>query len=132
VHFKESLKNDPNFDYAQYGMMEALKATNPIYKLFLKYAFWMNNLTSKYQWAVIIGFYIGFRIIRSISENNEALQPFLTPLIIILALVAFSTWVITPIGNFFLRFNAYGKFLLDKDEKMSSNFVAASFLISII
>lgn len=132
VHFKESLKNDPSFDYAQYGMIEALKASNPIYKLFLKYAFWMNNLTSKYQWVVIIGFYIGFKVIRSTAKNNEALQPFLTPIVIILALIAFSTWVITPIGNLFLRFNSFGKFLLDKNEKMSSNFVAVSFLISVI
>ncbi|MDQ3051679.1 MAG: tetratricopeptide repeat protein [Bacteroidota bacterium] len=128
-HFRESLKNDPNFDYAQAGMMEALKATNIIYRWFLKYAFWIGNLNRQYQWGVIIGFYIAFRILRYISEKNEALQPFLYPLIILLAIVAFSTWVITPISNLFLRFNAYGKHLLDKKEKLSSNFVAASFVV---
>lgn len=127
-HFKESLKNNPNFDYAQAGMMEALKASNPIYRMFLKYAFWMGNLTSKYQWFVIVGFYFGIRGLRAVAEANENLQPYLVPLIILLSLVAFSTWVITPISNLFLRFNKYGQLLLDKDEKMSSNFVAASFI----
>jgi len=131
-HFKEALKNDPNFTYAQSGMLEALKANNIIYKLFLKYAFWIGNLTSKYQWVVIIGFYVGFRALKSIASNNETLQPYLTPLIIALALIAFSTWVITPISNLFLRFNPYGKFLLDKNEIMSSNFVAASFAIFVL
>lgn len=131
-HFKESLKNDPNFTYAQAGMIEALKATNPIYKLFLKYAFWIGNLTSKYQWAVIIGFWFGVKALKAIAKSSETLQPYLTPLIIALGIVAFSTWVISPISNLFLRFNRYGKFLLDKNEKMSSNFVAASFGIFLI
>lgn len=130
-HFKESLSNDPNFGYAQAGMLEALKASNPIYRLFLKYSFWMGNLTEKYQWGVIIGFYIAFRLLKSIARNVEELQPILIPLIIMLALIAFSTWVITPISNLFLRFNKYGKLLLNKKEKISSNFVAISLFTSL-
>lgn len=126
-HFKEALKIDPNSQFAQSGMLEALKATSPFYRMFLKYAFFMNALTSKYQWGVIIGFYLGFRVLKNIAKNNEALQPVLIPILVVLALLAFSTWVITPISNLFLRFNLYGQLLLDKSEKMSSNFVAASF-----
>ncbi|TCC92122.1 tetratricopeptide repeat protein [Pedobacter frigiditerrae] len=135
VHFKESLKNDPNFHYAQAGMMEALKASNPIYKLFLQYSFWMSNMTAKYQWVFIIGFYAGIRVLRALANNNETLQPYLTPIIIALSLVAFSTWIMNPIGNLFLRFNTYGNLLLDKNEKASSNFVAASagiFLVGVL
>jgi tetratricopeptide (TPR) repeat protein len=131
VHFKEALKSIPNFEFAQSGMLEALKANSPVYRLFLKYSFWMSNLTSKYQWGVIIGFYIGFRVLRGIASLNETLRPYLTPLIIALALIAFSTWVIKPISNLFLRFNPYGQLLLKKNEKMSSNFVAASFALFI-
>ena len=134
-HFKEALTNDPTFDYAQSGMLEALKATNPIYRIFLKYSFFMSNLTAKYQWGVLIGFYIGFKALRTVAKNNEALQPYLIPLIVALALIAFSTWVIAPISNLFLRFNKYGQLLLDKKEKMSSNFVAVSlglFLVGLL
>jgi tetratricopeptide (TPR) repeat protein len=132
AHFREALQNDPNLAYAQAGMVEALKANNLFYKLFLKYAFWIGNLTKKYQWGVIIGFYLGFKILKSIATNNETLQPYLIPLIVLLAFIAFSTWVISPISNLFLRLNTYGKYLLDKKEKMSSNFVAASFLIFLL
>jgi tetratricopeptide (TPR) repeat protein len=128
-HFREALKNDPSYVYAQAGMVEALKATNPVYRLFLKYAFFMGNLTAKYQWAVILGFYFGVRFLRSVAAANEALQPFLIPVIIVLTLVAFSTWIIEPVSNLFLRFNRFGQFLLDKKEKMSSNFVAGSFAL---
>jgi hypothetical protein len=113
-------------------MLQALKATNPMYRLFLKYSFWMNNLTAKYQWAVIIGFYVGFRALRTLARNNEALQPYLTPLIVALGLVAFSTWIIAPISNLFLRFNKYGQLLLGKKEKMSSNFVAVSLGVCVL
>jgi hypothetical protein len=113
-------------------MLEALKATNPVYRLFLKYAFWMSNLTAKYQWGVIIGFYLGFRVLRTIARSNEALQPFIIPLVFALALVAFSTWIIAPISNLFLRFNKYGQLLLGKKEKLSSNLVAVSLGVFII
>jgi tetratricopeptide (TPR) repeat protein len=131
-HFKEALKNDPNFEYAQAGMIEALKASNPIYRLYLKYAFWMGNLTSKYQWGVIIGFYFGTKFLRFLADQNETLQLFLTPLIFALAIFAFSTWVLTPISNLFLRLNKYGQYLLDRNEKLNSNFVGLSLLTFII
>lgn len=132
VHFKESLSNDPTFEYAQAGMLEALKAKNPIYRLFLKYSFFMGNLTSKYQWGFIIGFYFGFKALRAVAKNNETLQPYLTPLIIVIAIMVFSTWIIVPISNLFLRFDTFGQLLLDKKEKMSSNFVAASVCLSLV
>ena len=128
-HFKESLINDPNYAYAQAGLMESIKATNPVYRMFLKYSFWMGNLSARYQWGVIIGFYIGFRVIRGIAQKNENLAPYLTPVIVLLALIAFSTWIINPISNLFLRFNKYGKLLLDRKERISSNLVAISLLI---
>ena len=129
VHFGEALKNDPTNGSAKIGMVEALKANNLIYRWFLKYSFWIGNLTQKNQWVTIIGIYIIFRVIRYIADASENLQPVLYPLLGILALMAFSTWVITPISNLFLRFNKFGRHLLSKKEILSSNFVAGSVLV---
>jgi hypothetical protein len=52
--------------------------------------------------------------------------------LITLGLLAFSTWIITPIGNLFLRFNTYGQLLLSRRERLSSNFVGASFLVFLL
>lgn len=131
-HFREALTHDPASLHAKTGMAEAIKASNPVYRLYLKYAFWIGNLTSQYQWAFIIGFYFGTRFLRSIANASPALKPFLMPLVILLTIVAFSTWIIRPIGNLFLRFNKYGQYLLSKREKISSNFVGASLLASLI
>ncbi len=131
MHFRESLKIDPNNSNAQAGMVEALKASNVFYRLFLKYSFWIGNLTSKYQWGVIIGFYLLVNVIRNIARSNPSLQPYLFPLVGLLTIVAFSTWVITPVSNLFLRLNVYGRHLLDKKQITSSNFVGLSMLVLI-
>lgn len=125
-HFKEALTNDPTLKYAQTGMLEALKATNFIYRMFLMYAFWMSNLSAKFQWVAIIAIYFGLKALKTTAIDNEELQPVLIPIIIIIYIIVFSTWIIEPISNLFLRLNKYGQLLLDKKEKMSSTFVAAS------
>lgn len=129
VHFQEALKNNPSNEYAKAGMIEALKASNIVYRVFLKYSFWMHNLTANYQWGVIIGFYFGTKALRSIAQNNPQLQPILTPILILLTVFAFSTWIISPISNLLFRLSKYGKHLLDREEIISSNYVGISILV---
>ncbi len=131
-HFSEALKNDPNSAHAQAGMVEALKARFILYRWFLQYSFWMSNMAAKYQWMFILGFYFGSRALQGLAKANEALQPFLYPLIMALFIFAFSTWIITPLSNLFLRLNPYGKHLLDKEEKISSSIIGISLGISIV
>jgi tetratricopeptide (TPR) repeat protein len=132
IHFQESLKNDPQNESARYGMLEAIKASNPFYRLFLKYSFWMSNMTSSYQWGVLIGFYVLQRFLIGAANENSDLKLFLVPLVYLLGFIAFSTWIIDPISNLFLRFNKYGKILLEKHQKTSSNFVAVSLGICLL
>lgn len=127
-HFQQALTIDPTDLNAQQGMKEALKAKYPVYNLFMKYSFFMEKLTSKNQWAVIIGYIIVVRIIRIIGLNKPSLEPITTPLIYVLALVAFSTWVIAPLTNLFFRLNKFGNHLLDKNEKRNANLVAIAAL----
>lgn len=131
-HFKQALLHYPNMEYAQMGLLQAIKASNLVYRWFLHYAFLMSKLSGKFQWGILIAFYLGFRILSYTAQHNENLQPYLDPLIFVLAIVAFSTWIITPVSNLFLRFNRYGQLLLSSKEKLSSNFVAASFGIFLI
>ncbi|MFP5437873.1 MAG: tetratricopeptide repeat protein [Bacteroidia bacterium] len=130
-HFREALRNDPNSMHAQSGMQEALKAKFIVYRLYLKYVFFMANLTSKYQWGVILGFYFGTKILSKIAQNNSTLAPYLTPVVILLSVLALSTWVMHPLGNVYLRFNPYGKHLLDREEKITSTTTSVFLLFSL-
>ena len=131
LHFKEALKIDPNYSYAQAGMVEALKSKYFIYRIFLQYSFWMGNMAAKYQWGFIIGMYVLFHFLNNLANTNEKLRPFLIPVLVVLGLFAFSTWIINPVSNLFLRLNKYGRHLLDKKEIMSSNFVFISVLVCV-
>ena len=46
-----------------------------------------------------------------------------------MVLFALSTWVIEPLTNLLLRFNRYGRYLLDKEQKLSSTLTGLSVLI---
>jgi tetratricopeptide (TPR) repeat protein len=130
-HFKEALRYDPNNSYAQAGMMQALQARYFVYRWFLKYQFWLGNMGAKYQWFFIIGFYLGTRAISYAAETVPALEPFLTPVVVLLALIALSTWVIGPLSQLLFSFNKYAKFLLSKKEKQAVIFTAVCILISL-
>jgi tetratricopeptide (TPR) repeat protein len=130
-HFKEALRFNPNNSYAQAGMMQALQARYFVYRWFLKYQFWLGNMGAKYQWYFIIGFYVGTQALSYVAETIPALSAFLTPVVILLALIAISTWVIGPLSKLLFSFNAYAKFLLGKKEKQAVVFTAACLFISL-
>lgn len=131
-HFKKALQSDPTNDYARAGIVEALKARFWIYRIFLKYAFWISNMKSSMQWVVILGFYFGSRLLRTMAKTYPQLSPFITPIVILYSLFAISTWLIQPISNLFLRLNTYGRYALTKDETQSSNLVGISLLLALL
>lgn len=131
-HFREALRIDPSLEMAHAGMIEALKSRYLVYRLFLKYAFFMSKLSEKFQWAFIIGLYLITKFLSSASQSNPELAPYLMPIVYILIAFAFSTWIMEPMSNLFLRFNKYGRFMLDRKEISASNGVAVSLGVAIV
>ncbi len=131
-HFREALRIDPSMQMAQTGMIEALKSRYLVYRLFLKYAFFMAKLSEKYQWAFIIGLYLVTKLLSRTAQANPELSPYLMPIVYILIAFAFTTWIMEPVSNLFLRFNKYGKYMLDEKEISASNGVAVSAAVAVI
>ena len=131
-HFREALRINPNYENAKAGLVQGLKARYWFYRIFLKYSFWLGNMKSKGQWVVIIGLYIGIRILNNLAESNERLGMFLKPIVYIYIAFAISTWIITPLSNLFLRLNVYGRYALTEKAIRASNFVGVSLLIGIL
>ena len=52
THFMEALRLNPENDLAREGMLEAFKARSPLYRSYLKWAFWMASQSQARQWAV--------------------------------------------------------------------------------
>jgi tetratricopeptide (TPR) repeat protein len=131
-HFAEALRLQPTLEYAQRGMMEAIKAKNFFYRQFLRYVFWMNRMTARYQWAFIIGIYVGYRVVSGIAQSNPEWAPLLNPILYAYIAFALSTWFFEPISNLFLFFHPYGKFLLKRKEKISARLVGVALVIALI
>ena len=125
VSFRQALRLSPTYERARLGIIEALKARNGIYRLFLRYTLWMNSFEGRTQWFILLGLAFGSRIIRTVSRESPALAPVLLPLLALYTLFAIGTWLAAPLSNLLLRINPFGRLILSKPEVTSSNLVAA-------
>ncbi|MEO6567380.1 MAG: tetratricopeptide repeat protein [Opitutaceae bacterium] len=127
-HFQEALRLDPTLDYAREGMLEALKARNPIYRGMLAYFLWMGALSGKLQWAFILGTFFGVRIIREQAQKQPQLGVVLWPLLILFYAFIYLSWTAMPMFNLLLRFNRFGRHILSRDQRTATNWFGAFFL----
>ena len=124
-HFRESLRLDPQNEWARQGIIEALKAQNFLYAWMLKYFLWMSRLSSNAQWGVILVGFFGMRILRATAKTNPGLEPFVWPIQIIYLIFVFLTWTANPLFNLLLRLNKFGRMVLNREEIVASNWVGA-------
>ena len=103
-HFAIALRDDPNFEFARAGMLEAIKASNWLYRKLLMFSFWMEKLGSKNKWLFLIGLIVVVKII-----------PVLLPFYMVFV---FWTWFTGPISDVMLYFDQYGKYLMTKQTRV--------------
>ncbi|MFM2430104.1 MAG: hypothetical protein RLZZ511_1317 [Cyanobacteriota bacterium] len=120
--FREGLRLDPLNDSAREGMILALKARNPLYRLFLKYQLWLGKMPPQMRLAALAVPLMGMRFVR-VMARIPAMQPIAYTLAGLYLLFLFSSWFAVPITNLILRFDAYGRLLLSRDEQMGGLWV---------
>ena len=131
-HFRESLRLDPENEWARQGIIEALKAQNFLYAWMLKYFLWMSRLSENMQWAVILGAFFGMRILRATANANPQLQPYVLPIQVVYLIFVFLTWTANPLFNLLLRLNKFGRMVLNDEEIVASNLVGGFVGIAVI
>lgn len=120
VHFREALRLNPGLDYARQGMLEALKARNPVYRLMLAYYLWIGRQSGWLQAAFVIGVFFGGRIIGNLSETFPNLQWLFTPLLVLFFLFIYLSWTSQPLFNLMLRLDRFGRHVLSPDQRLGS------------
>jgi tetratricopeptide (TPR) repeat protein len=120
-HFREALRIAPTLEYAQQGIVEALKARNPIYRWMLAYFLWMARLSNGARWGVVIGGYVGAKFLNGLARSNPEWAPWITPIIMLYLVFVLLTWFAYPLFNLMLRFNKFGRYALSRDQQMASN-----------
>jgi len=107
--FREALRLEPGNEWARSGILEAMKARNPIYRGLLAYFLWMDRLSSGQRWGVIIGGYLAARFI---------------PLLWIVYLpVVLLTWTGDAFFSLLLFLDPFGRLVLNREEKISAALV---------
>jgi tetratricopeptide (TPR) repeat protein len=125
-HFREALRLDPELEIARSGVIEAIKAKNPVYRLILRGFLRLARLTSQGQWIMLIGAFFGFRMAMDLADEHPQLRIVLWPLVGMYMLVVVLSWFTTPLSNLLLRLHPLGKLALSKDERRASNCVGGS------
>ena len=131
-HFREALRLDPGNEWARAGILEAIKARNPIYGLMLRYFLFMGRLSGGAQWAIILGLLFGQRVLRSLARSNPALAPWIMPILYVYFGFVLMTWIAVPLFNLTLRLHPVGKHALSDEQKRASNWVGACLLAALV
>ena len=122
-HFRESLRLDPTDDWARAGLVEAIKAGNPLYALVLKYFLWMAKLSARAQWGILLGGYFGNRLLGEISRGNPAWSPWIDPIRVLYVAFALLTWLAYPLFNLMLFLHPQGRHALSKDQREQASWM---------
>ncbi len=128
--FREALRLDPESERARRGIIAALKARNPAYRLLLRYLLWMSRLSGKARWAFIIGLYLGARALRYTALKRPELAPYVWPLLGAYVLFVFVSWVGEPLSNLVLMTNRLGRLALSRRERVAAFGLGACLLVA--
>jgi tetratricopeptide (TPR) repeat protein len=128
-HFREALRLQPDLEYAREGMLEALKARNPIYRVMLAYFLWLGRQSARFQWGFIIGIYFGSRLARSLSQSQPHLNWLWWPLIGLFYAFVYLSWTAQPMFNLLLCFNRFGRQVLSRDQRIGASWFGGVFAL---
>lgn len=131
-HFKEALRINPQMHNAQEGLKEALKSKIAPYRWLLLYSFWLNNQGKKMRWIIPIALYLAVRVASSLLRLQGGNETIITVLISAYLLFILTSWLITPLANFFLLFHPDGKYALTQTEKNTALSVMASLTMGLL
>ena len=122
-HFREALRIDPSMEWARSGIVEALKARHLIYRLMLRFFLWMGRQTVIAQWAIILGLVVGPQVLSSVALDAPHLKPLAAAVKVTVFAFIILTWISSPLFNFLLRFNRFGRLALSREQTTESSWI---------
>jgi tetratricopeptide (TPR) repeat protein len=128
-HFREALRLDPENEAARSGIVEALKARNPIYSLFLKYVLAMAKLPAKVQLGIVIGAVLLMNFLGGLERRNPEWGPWILPIQMTYLGFVLITWTAIPFFNLLLRFNPIGRTALTEGQTREANFIGGLVIV---
>jgi tetratricopeptide (TPR) repeat protein len=129
-HFREALRLDPDQEWAREGIVESMKARNPVYRFMLQYFFFMSKLPAKGQWAVVLIALVGTRLLRATAKAYPPFEPAALVIGVLYVLFMVATWLARPLFDLVLRLDRFGRLCLSDDQVKGSNWLGLTLLAS--
>jgi tetratricopeptide (TPR) repeat protein len=130
--FREALRLDPESEFAQAGLADAMKASHPLFRPLFRFFLWQERLSRGWKIALTVGPLLLLRALRPAADHN----PLVIGLIALWFLFVAVTWMSVPIANLALRLSPVGRAVLPADQKRSSTaflvFVGAALLALVL
>jgi Tfp pilus assembly protein PilF len=126
VHFREALRLDPSLESARIGVLETAKAKFPAYRWFLAMMLRLHLLSAGKQFALLVGLWIGARVLGAAAEKNSAVAMFAIPILVAYAALCVATWFWRPLSNAALLFHPFARMALTGKEKLEAALVVAT------
>ncbi len=127
AHFLESLRLDPESEWAREGLLQSFRARSPFYRAYLSYSFMMQRLSGKARWGIILGLYFGVRFARVLFSGPYA--PIGLGIGLLYVLFVLWVWVARGVGNFILLLDRFARHALRREERWEAVAVAGSLLL---
>lgn len=122
-HFREALRLDPNSEWARTGIVEAMKARNPLYRPILAYFLWISRLRGRAKVGLILGLFVGQRLLSGLARQQPELAPYVAPILIAYLIFVVTSWLAHPLFNLTLRLSRFGRMALSREEVTESNWI---------
>lgn len=106
-HFLEALRINPMSENARMGLIESFRARSWIYRANLRFCHWMNQFTEGRQNAIMIGGFIGYRLL---SGYLKTVAPFWAN-VVIGAWLIFALWshLARGLSTFFVTMDRFAR-----------------------
>ena len=130
--FRTALRLDPGMEWARLGVIEALKARNPVYRLILRYTLWRSSASTGTV-SILVGvmaFVSNFAY--GSYRRDPSLWPVLVPVGVVCGLFIFGPWFLDPLSNLFLRANPAGRLALTRAESTAATLVSACLTLAAV
>jgi len=132
THFREALRLDSSQAWAREGVVEALKARNPVYRAMLAYFLWTARLQPKVLWGFILGGFVLSKILRDFAKSNPEWAPYIWLVLGPYFAFCLMTWIADPLFNLLLRSHPIGRIALTRRQTEAANWFGGSLLLALL
>lgn len=132
AEFTAALQREPHNQLARAGLVETIKATNPLYAVILRYFLWTSRLPTWQQLLVVFGGPAIFRTLRRAFEANPGTQWLVGPVVGIWLFLILSTWLATPLSNLALFLHPLGRHALEDEERLEASIIGGLLVVAIV